>query len=265
MGTDDDNGNTRISLIENLSIPIPKESLDKVGPFMHSVFGALAEGGEWLSDVVRIMRYTTVALIMQKAQQFAEKRGLQLRPVPLKFAVPFIERCSLEDEESELTDLWANLLVSAATNYDHSHPAFVDILSQIGPQEAKLLRAMHKQVADKDFDKLDALLTIYDQGTYWNSGPIKVSDDQSSNSFFIMGGSRHDLEKAIAVSSSYSTTIRQQNIQSLEILARQNLVVIASDRRKEDDQDKEYFSVGAVLTPLGYDFVCACEGIPVDQ
>ena len=57
----------------------------------------------------------------------------------------------------------------------------------------------------------------------------------------------------------------QQNIQSLLILERQNLIKIQAAEGHTGTKERNVFVVNAVLTPLGYDFVMACEDIDVDE
>src|SRR5262249_22773223 len=46
----------------------------------------------------------------------------------------------LEDKDGFLIDRWADLLASSSMHPDSAHPRFVQILSELGGAEAKLLR-----------------------------------------------------------------------------------------------------------------------------
>jgi Abortive infection alpha len=63
-------------------------------------------------------------------------------PIPNKFIVPFLERASLEDEGGELVELWAELLASAAENYEPAYLRITEVLSQIGPSEVRFLKRL---------------------------------------------------------------------------------------------------------------------------
>jgi hypothetical protein len=48
--------------------------------------------------------------IIFRARQRLSRDVAVIKPVPMKFIVPFLEQASLEDPDSILVDLWANLL-----------------------------------------------------------------------------------------------------------------------------------------------------------
>src|SRR5262249_20385607 len=58
--------------------------------------------------------------------------------IPMKFAIPFLERASLEESDSELVDLWSNLLASAAEEFDPHPIHFVSIVSRISPSQGEI-------------------------------------------------------------------------------------------------------------------------------
>jgi hypothetical protein len=74
-----------------------------------------------------------------------ERRSKQLgtvKPVPVKFMVPFLEQASLEDPESSLVELWANLLASAAEGFDPHHIHFISIISRMSPAQGQILKEL---------------------------------------------------------------------------------------------------------------------------
>ena len=46
-----------------------------------------------------------------------------------KFIVNYLEKALLEDKDDELVELWANLLISAAENYNPLQIHFVSVIS----------------------------------------------------------------------------------------------------------------------------------------
>ncbi len=236
------------------TLNVPKEVWGDLAGFVKQIFGPVSEAADLLSDKIRFVRFKTALKTIRRAKELAEEENLDLKQVPLKFLVPFLEQCSLEEEDSELIEQWARLLVSAATEYDVHHPAFVDILSQIGPNEAKLLKHIWEIRKKEGFNKLKTLLSIYAEDTASHYGSKKVSlDEWEKRGFLIMAGSvdalgdHRDSERTV------------QNIRSLLILERQNLIKIQAVEGKHTPTDKGVFVVNAVLTPLGYEFVSACE------
>ena len=168
---------------------------------------------------------------------------------------PFLEKCSLEDEDSELINQWATLLVSAGSEYKTNHPAFVDILSQIGPSEAMLLKRVWEIRKSHGYDSLKTILELYEQDTaqYIGKRPVSI-DEWEERGFLVMAGSgpsnldnRQDIE------------MTNQNIRSLQLLERQNLIKIETVTGEHVTTNHEVFVVNAVLTPLGFEFVSSCE------
>jgi hypothetical protein len=66
------------------------------------------------------------------------------KKIPLKNAVPLLEYATLEEDDS-LQDMWAQLSVNGTnevTGVDIER-SFIEILAQISPLEAKILRAIY--------------------------------------------------------------------------------------------------------------------------
>jgi Abortive infection alpha len=103
---------------------------------------AATEGGRWLGDLVRIARESTVEKVMAKAKAKLEAANIEIRRVPPKVFIPLAEACSLEDEE-DMIDRWANLLAAAASP-NSIPPLFVKTLSDLSPDDARLLEALKK-------------------------------------------------------------------------------------------------------------------------
>lgn len=106
------------------------------------LFSPFSEIGGAIGDHIRIWRATSVACALEKAHAKAEKRGIDIRPASPKFLVHWAEKASLEDSE-DLSDLWANLLLSAMGDFDSESLWCVNLLSEIGPTEARLLSDLH--------------------------------------------------------------------------------------------------------------------------
>ena len=87
-------------------------------------------------SLLRLQREETLAEIAKRVKP--KIRSItEPTPVPTKFLVPFLEKASLEDAGSDLTELWANLLVSAAQDYDPQYVHFINIIAQISSRQAR--------------------------------------------------------------------------------------------------------------------------------
>jgi hypothetical protein len=101
-------------------------------------------------ELLRIQQETTLTRIARLA---VEKHGPLKspdKPLPNKFIVPFLEKASLEEPDSPLITLWANLLVSASTNYKSAHLHFLDIIHRMSPEQARILQRMVDRADDED-------------------------------------------------------------------------------------------------------------------
>jgi hypothetical protein len=86
--------------------------------------------GDWLTYV----RWERQQRLMDRSNEFMKERGVAVpsRAVPLKIAIPIMREGSLE-EDDELQDIWARLLVNAAdasSGIDVKH-MFLSILKDL--------------------------------------------------------------------------------------------------------------------------------------
>ena len=104
--------------------------------------GPLEQATGIFEDKLKYLRWERRVRLMQRAEVFLQESGLATptRPIPMKFAIPLFQGASLEDDD-ELQDRWAVLLVNAANAASgiELKRAYVDILEQISPLEAKIL------------------------------------------------------------------------------------------------------------------------------
>lgn len=167
------------NVLEDIVVKKTAEALTK------AFDGPMAEIGHLVSDRIRYARWKSVIRVLEKARIYANERGRELTRPELKFLVPFLESCSLEDEDNEeLQSMWANLLVSASTSEVGASLLFNRILKEISSAEAHLLRAMVADYrgTDADFaesyseatfrvDCLDAPISpVFETGLYANAG-----------------------------------------------------------------------------------------------
>jgi Abortive infection alpha len=109
------------------------------------VSGPLEQGIGIFEDRLKYTRWERRVRLMKRADEFLAQQGLAgpTRAIPLKFAVPLLQAATLEDND-ELQDKWAILLVNAATNSGLDlQRSFIDILEQLTPLEAKILDVLY--------------------------------------------------------------------------------------------------------------------------
>jgi Abortive infection alpha len=118
------------------------EAGQQFGGFFAKHFGGSVEqwAGLW-EDKLRYRRWENQLALMQKAEEKIRDLGLggHTKPLSFKIGVPLLEAASLE-EDDYLRELWANLLInSVRQDQETTHPAYVQVLQQLLPEEAKLL------------------------------------------------------------------------------------------------------------------------------
>ena len=121
--------------------------VQKTGAFVSRFIGGpLEQGFGIIEDKLKYLRWERQIRLMDRASVFMEERGSQVtfRPVPLKVAIPIFEAASLE-EDDDLQDLWAWLLVNAADANSgiQVKRGLVSILQDFSQMEARLLQAIH--------------------------------------------------------------------------------------------------------------------------
>lgn len=118
--------------------------------FFQKLVGPVGEASEILSDKIRFYRWRSALATLEKARKFAAKKNIKPEEVPIKFLVPFLESCSLEEEGSELEDYWARILTGAIQDKRLAKNVYIDVLKSSTAAEIKVLDSL----VDKKFDKL---------------------------------------------------------------------------------------------------------------
>lgn len=112
----------------------------------------LEQGIGIFQDRLRYMRWERQLRLMESATRKMQEIGLVeiSRPVSMKIAIPIFQAASLEEDDS-LQDRWVNLRVNAANKNSGIvvNRAFIEILGQITPLEAKILDVVYRLPFDE--------------------------------------------------------------------------------------------------------------------
>jgi len=118
-----------------------------VAPF---IGGSLEQVMGMFRDKLAYMRWERQVRLVQRAKQFLAERGLSsgTRPIPMKLAIPLLQAASLE-EDDELQDIWANLLVNAADANSgvEIRRAYISILEELTPLDVRILSTIYSNPA----------------------------------------------------------------------------------------------------------------------
>lgn len=121
------------------NINLPSLSKEAEGFLCKIAAPALIAGTEFLTVKFRLATFNAIC---EYANKYAEKMGIEIKPTPPKFLLPFIEKASLEDD-IDLQKKWAKLLVEAGKEYNSVYIQYANILSQISGEEAKVLKDIY--------------------------------------------------------------------------------------------------------------------------
>jgi hypothetical protein len=122
-----------------LKAEVPKESMGRALDALMDIIRPFTEARGLKADNIRLQRAEIAYKIAAKTRETAELEQLEIKPPPVKFLIPFLEKCSLEDQDEELHSRWSTLLTSATTHYESRHLTYVDILTRLSSQELLLL------------------------------------------------------------------------------------------------------------------------------
>jgi hypothetical protein len=130
------------------------DSASKFGGFMaRFITRPLEQLSGIAEDQFKFMRWERQARLMDRADAVLQARGMTAatRPVPLNIAVPILQAGSLE-ENNELQDVWANMLVNAA---DESvdvqfRRAFISIAEDLTYLDKQMLECIYSAFQSDD-------------------------------------------------------------------------------------------------------------------
>jgi mRNA-degrading endonuclease RelE of RelBE toxin-antitoxin system len=120
--------------------PVVKPIGEILGFLPRSLKLALSGWEKWLINGEESLRLTAEA-IKEKVKQIPEDKLVEPEPY---VAIPAIQQISYCQNSEELRDLYANLLI-ASMNADKKwqvHPSFVDIVKQLNPDEARIIKSI---------------------------------------------------------------------------------------------------------------------------
>lgn len=115
----------------------------------------LTDGAGFLGTKLRGYRMAAALKATVRAKQICDDNNLNINPVDPKFMLQWIEGASMEDanDGEDLSELWANLLVSAATMHNDNEIFFVDFIKKMQRRHVELLA----KISDKEMPKIWAM------------------------------------------------------------------------------------------------------------
>ena len=231
--------------------------LDLLGP-------AAKELGATLGDHVRYFRWRSAVWIMKRAKATAESRGEKLGSAPLKFLVPFLEKASLEEEGSTLSEKWAELLANAATGYDGNYSKYIDMLAKLDGEDCEILEEIFRSIPSifyfgaGNFSQPTWVDEIEPKGLQKVTGIIGPMQRWAKPGRLVVGLEEKDVPNFQSMNmEDFDPGVRLLNLAAMGLVwVHSGVYVTTSD----NVPDRRYFVILAELTPLGFNFVKSCMG-----
>ena len=251
-----------------------------------SLGASTAELSELIADKVRFLRWRSAVRTLEAAEKFARPYGGLKKAPPLKFFLPFMENCSLEEENDEVTLMWAQLLVSASIDFKSGHLLFMRILKEITAEEAKLLEriATHNKYsgnelygledAEANFTRLSSPaspLNGIDYAANWAKGKRIIFEELQPpgvavNWIYLMRGTHYPKDEIEDVDQSEFIVKSEEQI-SVDILLSLNLIhnLEQTHFSVSDGHDYELKCRAYCITAMGTAFYRECSGNRPDR
>ena len=102
------------------------------------------ELSEIIADNIKYYRWRSLLKIADRASQIRRERNICSETVPIKMLIPLLEEGSKENEDSEMLDLWANLLANSNSESNSFDLMCVNFLSKITHIEARIIEGIGK-------------------------------------------------------------------------------------------------------------------------
>ncbi|HAW92158.1 hypothetical protein [Parvibaculum sp.] len=242
------------------NIDIPADVSREAMHLLTRLIGPVADITDVLSDRIRFHRWKTALRVVERASVLAGERNRELSPVELKFLVPFIEEASLEAEDSELNEKWANLLVTAGTYTGVNYKWCVECLSAIDAWQARLLDTLACGKHQEDFFRPDGFTFRHSEQDFvgFVQG-LEVCDESK-------------LVEAVEAFGGYNLFFHNDDIpntnefslygvpEGASLLHLESLGLVTVNSASFINHGKRHFLLNVRLMPLGYEFVAACRG-----
>lgn len=147
------------------NLPKTKDALDNVLSSVINVVDTLLfpfQAAKLLKDAKIESLKRSLAIDIEKIPEENRKKEVELNIVG-----PAIESLKYTIQDDELRDLFEKLLVSTLDNRKQVFPSFVEIIRQLSPDEAKLLKELKEEISD--YPLVDVIFDLKDgKGSYYD-------------------------------------------------------------------------------------------------
>jgi len=107
--------------------------------FSHKILGPAADS---LGEELKIYSSERWKKIFKRAEELASEEKIE--PIKPAIAYAALKEASLSDDEEQITDMWAQLFLDAASGANRPHRLFVDILAHLKADDAIYIDSLTK-------------------------------------------------------------------------------------------------------------------------
>jgi hypothetical protein len=220
-----------------------KEAIAVVGEFAREIFGSSARAvGKGIAapfEASAERRVEAAKSVIVDAALQVQAAGRNPRPVPARTLMPLLEKASLEEDQG-LRRRWVTLLANAAMGPAAVLPAFVAIVGERSPKEARLLEHIYRH----------SLESAEHQRRHPINSPMNTEGSHERGVELISALQQAGLLTAFVDCEQTELLVYQANLERLNLVERGSYAGTAWDIELADWP--------ITTTPVGNAFVAAC-------
>jgi hypothetical protein len=151
----------------DVNLTIDARATNRIIDIIEDIFSPATHAFGSLGDAIAFARTANAIKMAKRAKEISREHGVELPIPPLKFLVPYFEKASIEDGNSdELVESWSRLLVAAGLSYETRLVRFTSTLSEMSGEQVRILQAIATNfggtVTDQSFELIRQDFVKYD-------------------------------------------------------------------------------------------------------
>jgi hypothetical protein len=104
--------------------------------------------------------------LLEKTEEYLKSKSRSPHRVPLKMLGTIVQNAAMEEDDS-LQAMWAALLADSATTEEEPQPMLVEILRQLSPADALLMRKCFREVMAAPIDRPGGFQSVQNTVREW--------------------------------------------------------------------------------------------------
>lgn len=123
--------------------PVTTAALVSTGWFANKLLGP---SSDFFGEQLKAFFSDRLGKIARRAEEIND--GQTTQSLPPAFGYLAVQKAGLSEDDELLTEMWANLLLSASREYRSQHANFAEILARLGPDEVRILNSLVSEDGD---------------------------------------------------------------------------------------------------------------------